>query len=89
MQQQIQLQQLQQQQRIQQRQQEREARRPKWNKPSEMMSAEEIEMIIRIQEQQLSSDTNPFLEDYYYQNYMLLHNRKYSYLFVFSVLSNF
>jgi hypothetical protein len=52
----------------------RDNRRVRWTLPSDMMSADEIDSIIRIQEQQLSSDMNPFLEDYYYQNFQIASN---------------
>jgi hypothetical protein len=57
-----------------QRSQQNSQRRQRWNKHSQMMSADEIDMIIRIQEQQLGADSNPFLEDYYAQQYQLLQN---------------
>eukprot|EP01122_Echinamoeba_exundans_P014550 TRINITY_DN6621_c0_g2_i1.p1 TRINITY_DN6621_c0_g2~~TRINITY_DN6621_c0_g2_i1.p1 ORF type:complete len:698 (+),score=147.65 TRINITY_DN6621_c0_g2_i1:59-2095(+) len=59
---------------LQQRSQQNSQRRQRWNKHSQMMSADEIDMIIRIQEQQLGADSNPFLEDYYAQQYQLLQN---------------
>lgn len=53
---------------------QRPQRRQRWTKGSEMMSPDEIDMIIRIQEQQLGADSNPFLEDYYAQQFQLLQN---------------
>ncbi|PRP75308.1 hypothetical protein PROFUN_05619 [Planoprotostelium fungivorum] len=45
--------------------------RPRWKESRAMMSAEEIDTIIRMQESQLhSSGTNPYAEDYYHQSLM-------------------
>eukprot|EP01125_Pyxidicula_operculata_P009283 TRINITY_DN305_c5_g1_i1.p1 TRINITY_DN305_c5_g1~~TRINITY_DN305_c5_g1_i1.p1 ORF type:complete len:1060 (-),score=361.55 TRINITY_DN305_c5_g1_i1:53-3232(-) len=44
-------------------------KRPVWKEDKSLMLAKDIEIIIKIQENQLYSD-NPFLEDYYFQNYM-------------------
>jgi flagellar motor protein MotB len=44
--------------------------RRRWNIGRELMTAEEIDSIIRMQEQQLNFE-NPFLDDYYYQNTLM------------------
>jgi len=42
--------------------------RPRWKRASKMMNAYEIDTLIRIHEAQLRNfDSNPFVEDYYYQ----------------------
>lgn len=53
--------------------------RRRWNIGRELMTAEEIDSIIRMQEQQLNFE-NPFLDDYYYQNTLMRKDSKFQFI---------
>lgn len=46
-----------------------ERRRPRWRKDKAFLTADDMEQLVRMSEYQLQCD-NPYLEDFYYQNFM-------------------